>query len=179
MHRPVPPLGIEGTSSYEPGPKHGLWKIISLDWARHSGTRSEQWGGEHPNAIARPIWYRLRERPEKKHCEKELVETEIVRKRNSAMDRKSFTGAVLASAVGAMFLSGAAFAQSSPNNSSSQSSVKCVGGNSCKGQSSCKSANNGCMGQNSCKGKGWVMATSLKECSDKGGKPQNAPAKSM
>jgi hypothetical protein len=95
------------------------------------------------------------------------------------MDLKSVKGAVLASAVGAMFLSGAALAQGASNNSSTQSSVKCIGGNSCKGQSSCKSANNGCMGQNSCKGKGWVMATSVKECSDKGGKPQSTPAKSM
>jgi uncharacterized membrane protein len=95
------------------------------------------------------------------------------------MDRRSITGAVLATAVGAIFLSGAGFAQSSSTNSSTQSSVKCIGGNSCKGQSSCKSANNGCMGQNSCKGKGWITATSSKECTDKGGKPQSSPAKPM
>ena len=95
------------------------------------------------------------------------------------MDRKSITGAILATAVGAIFLSGAGFAQSSSNNSSTQSSVKCIGGNSCKGQSSCKNANNGCMGQNSCKGKGWIMTTSAKQCTDKGGKPRKTPTKAM
>jgi hypothetical protein len=94
------------------------------------------------------------------------------------MDRKTITGAVLAAAVGAMFLTTPVFAQGSSGNSASGANVKCVGGNSCKGQSSCKTASNGCMGQNSCKGKGWVMATSAKVCTDKGGKPE-APIKSM
>ena len=36
------------------------------------------------------------------------------------------------------------------------------------------------MGQNSCKGKGWVMATSAKMCTDKGGgKPEKAPTNAM
>ena len=95
------------------------------------------------------------------------------------MDRKTVTGAVLAAAVGAIFLTTPVLAQSSSDSSTSASSVKCVGGNSCKGQSSCKSASNGCMGQNSCKGKGWVMATSAKICTDKGGKPEKAPTKAM
>lgn len=95
------------------------------------------------------------------------------------MDRKTITGAVLAAAVGAMFLTTPVFAQSSSGNSATGGNVKCVGGNSCKGQSSCKSASNGCMGQNSCKGKGWVTATSAKVCTDKGGKPEKAPTKAM
>jgi uncharacterized membrane protein len=95
------------------------------------------------------------------------------------MDRKTITGAVLAAAVGAMFLSTPVLAQTSSGNSASADKVKCVGGNSCKGQSSCKSASNGCMGQNSCKGKGWVMATSAKMCTDKGGKPEKAPTNAM
>ncbi|HZZ07201.1 MAG TPA: hypothetical protein VFE43_01575 [Candidatus Binataceae bacterium] len=95
------------------------------------------------------------------------------------MDRKTLTGAVLATAVGAMFLTTPVLAQSSSGNSTSQASVKCVGGNSCKGQSSCKSASNGCMGQNSCKGKGWVMSASAKVCTDKGGRPEKAPTKAM
>jgi hypothetical protein len=95
------------------------------------------------------------------------------------MDRKTITGAVFAAAVGAMFLSTPVLAQTSSGNSASADKVKCVGGNSCKGQSSCKSASNGCMGQNSCKGKGWVMATSAKMCTDKGGKPEKAPTNAM
>jgi hypothetical protein len=95
------------------------------------------------------------------------------------MERKTITGAVLAAAVGAMFLTTPVFAQSSSGNSTSGANVKCVGGNSCKGQSSCKTASNGCAGQNSCKGKGWVMATSAKVCADKGGKPDKTTTKEM
>lgn len=95
------------------------------------------------------------------------------------MDGKTIRGAVLAAAVGAMFLTTPVFAQSSSGNSTSGAKVKCVGGNSCKGQSSCKSASNSCAGQNSCKGKGWVMSTSVKGCSDKGGKPEKAPTSAM
>ena len=53
------------------------------------------------------------------------------------MDRKALTGALLAAAVGAMFLSSPLFAQES-SGSTSQANVKCVGANSCKGQSACK-----------------------------------------
>src|ERR1700736_2828771 len=60
------------------------------------------------------------------------------------MDRKTLTGAILATAVGAMFLTTPVLAQSSSGDSTSQASVKCVGGNSCKGQSACKSASNSC-----------------------------------
>ena len=92
------------------------------------------------------------------------------------MDRKTITGAALAAAVGAMFLSTPVLAQSS---SAKPASVKCIGGNSCKGQSSCKTASNGCMGQNSCKGKGWVMSTSAKVCTKQGGKPEKTSTKAM
>lgn len=95
------------------------------------------------------------------------------------MDRKTLTGAVLAAAVGAVFLTTPAFAQSPAGDSTAPASVKCAGGNSCKGQSSCKSASNSCMGQNSCKGKGWVTTTSAKECTDLGGKPEKASTKAM
>lgn len=93
------------------------------------------------------------------------------------MDRKTIAGVALAAAVGAMFLTTPVLAQSSSGDSASQTSVKCVGGNSCKGQSSCQTASNGCMGQNSCKGKGWVMAASAKACTDKGGKPETSSGK--
>ena len=95
------------------------------------------------------------------------------------MDRGRIGGAVLAAAVGAMFLSAPLLAQSSSSNSTEAASVKCIGGNSCKGQSACQTARNGCMGQNSCKGKGWVMSTSVKACTDHGGKPEKTPTKAM
>lgn len=89
------------------------------------------------------------------------------------MNGKTLSGAVLAAAVGAIFLANPAFAQNSnpSGGGSSASQVKCIGGNSCKGQSSCASATNSCMGQNSCKGKGWINTASVKECTDKGGHP--------
>ena len=84
------------------------------------------------------------------------------------MDRKGLTGAILAAAVGAMFLTTPVFAQSS-SSSSTQANVKCVGGNSCKGQGSCKGGNHSCKGQNSCKGQGFVMTSTTQECNAKGG----------
>ena len=86
---------------------------------------------------------------------------------------KGTKGAILASAVAALFFASAAMAQESGTMSSSGSAqgagTKCVGANSCKGQSSCKSAQNDCKGQNGCKGKGFVMTTSPEECTQKGG----------
>lgn len=87
------------------------------------------------------------------------------------MTRSAITGAILATAVGAMFLTSPVFAQSS-SSGSSQANVKCIGGNSCKGQSSCKGASNSCKGQNSCKGKGYVMTSTAAQCTAKGGHPQ-------
>jgi hypothetical protein len=83
------------------------------------------------------------------------------------MDRKVLTGALLAAAVGAMFITTPLFAQDSSG--SSAANVKCVGGNSCKGQSSCKGGNHACKGQNACKGQGFSMTSSAQECTDKGG----------
>ncbi|HZO82536.1 MAG TPA: hypothetical protein VFB33_12655 [Candidatus Binataceae bacterium] len=94
------------------------------------------------------------------------------------MNGKTLTGAVLAAAVGAMFLANPTFAENGSSSGSSASQVKCIGGNSCKGQSSCASATNSCMGQNSCKGKGWVTTASVKECTDKGGHPAPPEKKS-
>ncbi len=89
------------------------------------------------------------------------------------MDHKMLGGAMLAAAVGVIFLSMPTLAQNSPSSSgSSKAQVKCVGGNSCKGQSSCKTASTGCMGQNSCKGKGWVVTLSSGDCTAKGGHPE-------
>ena len=86
---------------------------------------------------------------------------------------KGTKGAILASAVAALFFASAAMAQESGTMTSGGSAqgagTKCVGANSCKGQSSCKSAQNDCKGQNGCKGKGFVMTTSPEECTQKGG----------
>ena len=84
------------------------------------------------------------------------------------MDRKALTGALLAAAVGAMFLTSPVLAQES-SGSMGQANVKCVGGNSCKGQSACKGGNHSCKGQNSCKAQGFVMTSTTQECNAKGG----------
>jgi hypothetical protein len=78
------------------------------------------------------------------------------------------SGAALATAVALMFV-GNAMAADSGSSGAASAQVKCVGGNACKGQSSCKSASNSCQGQNSCKGKGFVMTSSVQECTEKGG----------
>ena len=60
---------------------------------------------------------------------------------------KRTKGAILASAVGALFIAGAAFAQDSAPSGGAQAqaaSVKCVGANACKGQNDCKGAKNAC-----------------------------------
>jgi hypothetical protein len=86
------------------------------------------------------------------------------------MEKRKIAGTVLAATVGMMFLAQPIFADdSAKTQGTNSSSVKCVGGNSCKGQSSCMSASNSCKGQNACKGKGWVTAASADDCSQKGG----------
>ena len=87
------------------------------------------------------------------------------------MNKLKLSGAVLATAVGLMFMTQPIFAadSSDANGKQAQASVKCVGGNSCKGQSSCKSAQSSCKGQNACKGKGFVMTSSAADCTQKGG----------
>jgi uncharacterized membrane protein len=89
--------------------------------------------------------------------------------RRVRMKKAAMTGTMLATSVAIMFLATPIRAADNP---SAGSSVKCVGGNSCKGQSACKSESHGCAGQNSCKGKGWVLMSSAKQCKDAGGKPE-------
>ena len=48
--------------------------------------------------------------------------------------------------------------------------IKCSGLNQCKGQSACKTASSACKGQNACKGQGWGQATTVADCTAKGGK---------
>lgn len=83
---------------------------------------------------------------------------------------KGTKGAILASAVAAMFIATAAMAQDS-SSSAASASVKCVAANACKGQGACKSADNSCKGQNACKGKGFVMMPSADACTKSGGHP--------
>jgi hypothetical protein len=85
-------------------------------------------------------------------------------------------GAVLATAVGLLFMANVALAQEGGSTggtapSAQTAKVKCLGANSCKGQSSCKSAQNDCKGQNACKGKGFIHTSSAEECTQKGGMP--------
>jgi len=93
--------------------------------------------------------------------------------------KNGIKGAVIASAVAALFLASGALAQESgtasgtaPGSASSPGApqVKCVGGNDCNGHSACKSTQNDCKGKNACKGKGFVMTMSSDECTTKGGK---------
>ncbi len=51
----------------------------------------------------------------------------------------------------------------------SQSTVKCIGSNSCKGTSACKTAASACKGMNSCKGTGWSEAANSDACKKAGG----------
>ena len=81
------------------------------------------------------------------------------------MDKMKLTGAVLATAVGLLFMAQPLVLAAD----SSGAQIKCVAGNSCKGKSSCKSASNSCKGQNSCKGKGWVTTSSTDACTQLGG----------
>jgi len=87
------------------------------------------------------------------------------------MKKATMAGAVLAAAVGLMFLANPALAQGTGSGSSQQAKVKCIGANDCKGKSACKGAASPGPGQNSCKGQGLVMTSTEQECKDKGGKP--------
>jgi hypothetical protein len=87
--------------------------------------------------------------------------------------KKSLTkGSLIATAVGMLFLSNTAFAQSSQPTAGQQGKVKCLGANGCSGTSACKTATSPGPGRNSCAGKGFIFTASAKECADKGGKPE-------
>jgi Spy/CpxP family protein refolding chaperone len=85
------------------------------------------------------------------------------------MKKTTVAGAVLATAVGLMFLANPAMAQAPESGATPQAKVKCVGANDCKGKSGCKTASSPGPGQNSCKGQGLVMTSTEQECKDKGG----------
>ncbi|MGH7788353.1 MAG: BufA2 family periplasmic bufferin-type metallophore [Candidatus Binatia bacterium] len=79
---------------------------------------------------------------------------------------KHVTGALIATAVAALFVAAGAEAQAYRDGLAAK--VHCEGANACKGQSSCKSERNACSGKNDCKGKGWI-AISAADCVAKGG----------
>jgi len=85
------------------------------------------------------------------------------------MNGKNLKGALIASAVCAMFAT-AAHAQATAGHDKAGGEVKCAGINSCKGTGSCAGGGHGCGGQNGCKGQGWTPTKTEKECTDKGGK---------
>lgn len=82
--------------------------------------------------------------------------------------RKHVKGAIIAAAVGTLFLGGQAMAA---EEGKSETEVKCYGVNSCKGQGQCATATHDCAGKNACKGKGWIKM-SRAECEKKGGKAE-------
>ena len=85
------------------------------------------------------------------------------------MNAKSFKGALIASAVCAMFATAAHAGDKAAGHDKAGGDVKCAGINSCKGSGSCAGGGHGCGGQNGCKGQGWVPTKTEKECTDKGG----------
>jgi uncharacterized membrane protein len=85
------------------------------------------------------------------------------------MMKNTIKGALIASAVCAMFTAGISQASEGKATKASSNEVKCAGINECKGHGACSGAGNSCSGQNGCKGQGWVKVKSAKECTDKGG----------
>jgi hypothetical protein len=84
------------------------------------------------------------------------------------MNAKTLKGALIASAVCAMFATASA-QTADKGHDKAGGDVKCAGINSCKGTGSCAGGSHGCGGKNGCKGQGWVPTKSEKECTDKGG----------
>lgn len=84
------------------------------------------------------------------------------------MNAKKLSGAAVAAAAAALFLSGCA-SMGQPSSDAQTAKVHCFGVNACKGQSDCKSAGHSCKGLNSCKGQGFKI-TSQAECDAAGGK---------
>jgi uncharacterized membrane protein len=92
------------------------------------------------------------------------------RKEETGMRRNRIQGALVATAVAALFASAPALAA---EQAAGKGEVKCMGANSCKGKGSCAGAHNDCAGKNECKGKGWVKAKSKEECEKMGGKVES------
>jgi len=84
--------------------------------------------------------------------------------------KNTVKGALIASAVCAMFSTGAVNAAEGKAAKDTGKEVKCAGINECKGKGSCAGAGHSCAGKNDCKGQGLTKVTTEKECTDKGGK---------
>jgi len=82
----------------------------------------------------------------------------------------SIKGAVIASAVAALFGCASSNQQAAASPSGTTGSVKCLGINSCKGQGTCATADHSCGKHTPCKGQGWLVVDSAAECTTKGGK---------
>lgn len=79
----------------------------------------------------------------------------------------TMTNKTIALAAAALFTAGVAAAVVAP--ASAQSTVKCIGANSCKGTSGCKTAASACKGMNACKGLGWSEQANAEACKKAGG----------
>ncbi len=77
------------------------------------------------------------------------------------------TRSLAAIAAAAMFSAGTVAMIAVPANA--QTTVKCIGANSCKGTSACKTAASACKGMNSCKGTGWTEQSNADACKKAGG----------
>jgi len=85
------------------------------------------------------------------------------------MNATTVRGALIASAVAALFGCAESNQKVASAPSGDTSGVKCFGINSCKGQGECSTADHSCGKHTPCKGQGWVT-TSAEECAAKGGK---------
>ncbi len=87
------------------------------------------------------------------------------------LNGKMIKGALIASAVAALFAANPALAaeKGKPKKAAAKV-VHCGSINECKGQGACAGADNDCKSKNSCKGKGYLETKTEKECLDKGGK---------
>lgn len=77
-------------------------------------------------------------------------------------------GALVATAVAALFAANGALAANHDTGKAEAQKVKCEGVNECKGQGACHGATHECAGQNACKGKGWIELSAA-DCKAKGG----------
>ena len=87
------------------------------------------------------------------------------------LNGKTMKGALIASAVAALFAANPVLAQETGKEKKATAKmVHCGGINECSGKGACAGADNACKGKNSCKGKGYLETNTEKECLDKGGK---------
>ena len=87
------------------------------------------------------------------------------------LNGKTMKGALIASAVAALFAANPVLAQETGKEKKATAKmVHCGGINECSGKGACAGADNACKGKNSCKGKSYLETKTEKECLDKGGK---------